>query len=853
MAKEAQGSALVDPLANYWGLSLFPQTSSVQPNPSRPYNPDVDLDTIHNHLRSMALGSPSKLLKQAKSIIDGNPGLINAEVFGDSASYEINDVVSEEAPENPRERRPALGHKRARFSLKPNRNHPSEILKPSIDIDNLKDPEEFFKAHERLENAKREIQKQMGNVLFESNENHASTNARQRRPGLMGNNQRSVRYRHRYLIQTSDHKESILSSQKTHESGGLDAVRESPEKAEAYLASPRSELADSSAIKENNHNNILDELLHNSEDLEEDQAITLLQESLQIKPIVLEKLSIPNLPENRVTELKTFVGNLSKPRKPLMDIDNLFREMNNVTPEKPRQNVGNPWQQLASPTPPRSPFALLASLQKRLSQSKPSVDSFSALDGTHSSTKNPSQIDMTEQRLNLIDDGKPSDKLNEPLIKDNQSLAMKTVSNFAMTSEISREDNLGKHAFGTNIDSEHSRLDLEVDAKGGIMEKAINDIVSMLNSAANDPRKEDTVRTCANTSESSKEVNPTEPAFATDVDSNKSHVNVEAYVGNQFVGDTTSRANYEANEPLKLMEDTVRTCAGTYQNSKEDTSTEPAFGINIESNQSHADMELDVGGSDVGGQFVVDTISRNNEVNESYKLKDDTVKTFSSTTGNSKGDNSSEPALGSNVDSNISHVDMEVDVGGSDVGNQIDHDTISRANEPGESADKVQVPDVVYSEQTSVPEFNVVNPQDQSGNAFFDANSGDGNINTSDDGPGQNSQVQENIGDSQVPLNEQRKVKSRKRKDKGLSRRQSLAVAGTSWKSGVRRSTRIRSRPLEYWKGERPVYGRIHESLVTVIGVKCLSPGTADGKPKMKVKSYVAEKYKGLLDLASQY
>lgn len=37
-------------------------------------------------------------------------------------------------------------------------------------------------------------------------------------------------------------------------------------------------------------------------------------------------------------------------------------------------------------------------------------------------------------------------------------------------------------------------------------------------------------------------------------------------------------------------------------------------------------------------------------------------------------------------------------------------------------------------------------------------------------------------------------------------------ASGTSWESGVRRSTRIRSRPLEYWKGERFLYGRVHES-----------------------------------------
>jgi len=37
-------------------------------------------------------------------------------------------------------------------------------------------------------------------------------------------------------------------------------------------------------------------------------------------------------------------------------------------------------------------------------------------------------------------------------------------------------------------------------------------------------------------------------------------------------------------------------------------------------------------------------------------------------------------------------------------------------------------------------------------------------------------------------------------------------ASGTSWETGVRRSTRIRSRPLEYWKGERFLYGRIHGS-----------------------------------------
>ncbi|KAL8118612.1 hypothetical protein AgCh_016215 [Apium graveolens] len=55
--------------------------------------------------------------------------------------------------------------------------------------------------------------------------------------------------------------------------------------------------------------------------------------------------------------------------------------------------------------------------------------------------------------------------------------------------------------------------------------------------------------------------------------------------------------------------------------------------------------------------------------------------------------------------------------------------------------------------------------------------------------------------------------------------RNSLLEIGTHWESGFRRSKRIRSRPLEYWKGERFLYGRVHESLATVIGKKYVSSG----------------------------
>lgn len=48
MEKDKRNDGIIDPLAKYWGLSLFPSTFSA-PH-SKPYD---DLDAIHNDLKSM--------------------------------------------------------------------------------------------------------------------------------------------------------------------------------------------------------------------------------------------------------------------------------------------------------------------------------------------------------------------------------------------------------------------------------------------------------------------------------------------------------------------------------------------------------------------------------------------------------------------------------------------------------------------------------------------------------------------------------------------------------------------------------------------------------------------------------
>eukprot|EP00252_Welwitschia_mirabilis_P027620 TRINITY_DN9516_c0_g3_i1.p1 TRINITY_DN9516_c0_g3~~TRINITY_DN9516_c0_g3_i1.p1 ORF type:complete len:258 (+),score=53.79 TRINITY_DN9516_c0_g3_i1:62-775(+) len=125
------------------------------------------------------------------------------------------------------------------------------------------------------------------------------------------------------------------------------------------------------------------------------------------------------------------------------------------------------------------------------------------------------------------------------------------------------------------------------------------------------------------------------------------------------------------------------------------------------------------------------------------------------------------------------------------------------------------------------------------------------------------SQKQEGASSSDCPQNDEeiviKEVKdgTKIQTKKKFQHRQSLAGAGTLWKSGVRRSTRIKSRPLEYWRGERFLYGRIHESLATVIGIKYTSPIRSVQKinkvPTFKVQSFVDDRYSELVQLAAKH
>ncbi|BBN19425.1 hypothetical protein MPTK1_8g10620 [Marchantia polymorpha subsp. ruderalis] len=89
----------------------------------------------------------------------------------------------------------------------------------------------------------------------------------------------------------------------------------------------------------------------------------------------------------------------------------------------------------------------------------------------------------------------------------------------------------------------------------------------------------------------------------------------------------------------------------------------------------------------------------------------------------------------------------------------------------------------------------------------------------------------------------------RTRRRKAQDKRSSLEgdENGSTWTpDGHRRSQRIRVRPLEWWRGEKLLYGRVMDSLTTVIGIKHIEPGQ-----NFQIKSFVPAKYNELVRLAA--
>ncbi|PSS17902.1 Reticulocyte binding protein 2 b like [Actinidia chinensis var. chinensis] len=461
---EPQSFDHMDPLYGLSGLSLLPRTIRVSTDASKP-NHTEDIESIHNFMKSMMLRSPSKHSEQAKAIVDGNSELLNSNFASFIAPENKNEDIAKRVKENAQERRPGLGRRRARFSLKPNSSQPYVRVGPSLDIEELQDPVEYFLAHERLENAQKELQRQMGGITTDLNDYNTYRTERRRRPALL---ERSVRYKHRYSSMLPESDDTFMSSQV---SLGHDIFRppgciSQPETADPDVELQEKELTGSISKTENRVNELLDELLsNNSENLDGDELLSFLQHRLQIKPLDLDKLCLPDFHDVGKNDVMDLEDNLPRPRNALSDIHNLMKGISDKTPVKQKQVAGSPVHSLASPTPPKSPFASISFLKKYLLHSDLVNDPFSPLN--LSPARNSYSVEHVNEQSDHYNTRKNSGvfgELKSPItetggIRVNDTQEMMSVDSIILF-EKSANDDSSRHGVSINDMSSGSHVDL---------------------------------------------------------------------------------------------------------------------------------------------------------------------------------------------------------------------------------------------------------------------------------------------------------------------------------------------------------------------------------------------------------
>ncbi|KAJ8755715.1 hypothetical protein K2173_024259 [Erythroxylum novogranatense] len=355
-----------DPLEAYSGLSLLQRTFaslSVQP----PRDSDDTVVSAHNFLKCLPVKDPNKLLEQGKLIL--------------KSSMEEETVVE-------KGRRPGLERKRAPFSLLPS----SSSLEPTLDIDKLKDPEDFFSAFERIQNAKKEIARQTSLPFGEPDQGITATSApRPHRPGIPGRS-RTAKYKHLYPSSASEDvpEEDFrpFNRNAEHENAHVDAtlegqnleIVESQQMQPLNVATQEVELAVSVTKAENRVNKLLEELLaHDYNELDGDGALSLLQNRLQIKSLDIKKLNFPEFEDIQQIHSKASGGKLPKPVNVLVDIQNFLQLTRVKTPLK-QTKAESSVATTGSPTRVKSPLASFSLLSKRILQSNTSRNPFSTAD-----------------------------------------------------------------------------------------------------------------------------------------------------------------------------------------------------------------------------------------------------------------------------------------------------------------------------------------------------------------------------------------------------------------------------------------------------------------------------------------
>ncbi|CAI0422609.1 unnamed protein product [Linum tenue] len=753
---------LENPLQGYGGLALFRRTFPSLPKDFR----SDDLLSAHNFLKSLPIKDHDKLVEQAENILSGRCELPAADPAKVPPSEDNGEAAGSKLMEKPRERRPGLGRKRARFSLLPDFSQPSINLEPTFDIDKHKDPEEFFAAFERLEDAKKEIAKQTGHVQTSSYQQGAPLPSRPRRPGIPGRS-RTAKYIHLYPTTQENSEAELLNP---YPGASQPVATDSNAKLQEGTLE-ENELGDDSSDEKGPSGAVtepggkvdkvlddLSELLSQDfEGLDEDKTVSLFGEKFQFKPVHIEKLNLPEF-----HDIPTFdwtssrAGNLNKPRRPLSDIDNILKETKGRSFMKLKKGETS-GSTFGFDSLPKSPLPSLA--RKLISQSDPLVDPFpfyvddiGSLPETNASLMGDVSQGDTAKELNsaMIDECDHTvGVISSPVMADFTVPSDRTTEDYTTTLNSDEEDgdNFCAEVEGENKDGNDKEGNENLECG------TTSQMVEGENNGGNDEAGNENLDQYGTTNE----MEETET-----VDSAQPGVIIEENIAT----DRVTQTEFGQSSSV-VMDDHETTGRATIQSKGPEEDLVDSYD---EHNENHSEEPRAV--------MMKEPIKGNTRKRKSRSNKYMTKKQRRTVTKKSVVDD------------------------------------CSKAKHTAEESSKIAA---VIHEQQTIHESLMASANGQTRAAT-------------------------------------RPLKGRE--SRSFSQRKSLIGAGSSYatEGGLRRSTRIRSRPLEFWNGERFLYGRVHQSLATVIGIKYQSPGKDEGKKpvSLKVKSFVSDEYQHLVDLAAQ-
>ncbi|XP_031474196.1 centromere protein C isoform X1 [Nymphaea colorata] len=831
----------VDPFATLPLLYFLPESVKTLELPASSSDLD-DIEAVHEFLKSkIRVSDISKQLPlQGNRIVNSaKESRKDATARQPLRETDMNDLSITKCIKHPvaegkengyhmQKRRPGFGRKRARFSLKPT-SQDVVVTSAQPDFDQLKDPEEFFAAYERQENAEKELRRLMGGNLVDQSSSHCLSESRTRRQGILG---KTATYRHSYTaiaVDASKHALAVEQSEVGNSSipsprNGYGLSRSASMSVHG-IGMNQGMAEDINVLNENgkgtticapvesDYDGLVGSLLDACCNPDEGHTFSLLQKSLDMQAIDMHKIQLPKFNRFSLHEIMSSQASTSGEKIRLeSNISNFADQTWNskISEETPKTYHAVPettCSPVTSPTPPKSPFAAISGFCRHKSQR------MSEKDTSHS----PFMFNLTKgssfaTQFELEAPSHPGGIQQDQLAILRSPTSKCADKNGSLPSGFSHSKWLEKNTMRTGLTS------LTTQADGLAGPEALGQEKNLTASSISElPGQE----ACS--------INKNSSGFET--------VNI-ACPSDQVSGKNSNLEN-------SIVKQSTSGCAIQHPRSEE---------CKAVSSNNCEDVLRD-------GLICPASVELGNNSNGSNKVVNPQIGMSSNCITDKNSDLENSTRIQSTP--GIQHLALEEcdAVNNNDYVNMSNNGLTCSADEGLGENSKWFAKDV--NPETGVPCVCIEDSVRGTPNAASTSQEVvDGGKDQMSPPTGACRPQEEHLNEINVSSSPQKETSEapsmalgrKKSKKTASDRRKSLLGAGTAWKSGVRRSTRIKSRPLEYWKGERFLYGRVHNSLVTVIGVKYSSPvDNSKKQTTLKVKSFVSDEYSHLLALAGSH